>query len=181
MIWIWKYLNILHIPDFHVLLVSGFPCQNFLQKSKGTFLSREIEGQKVDLTCIIAAIAIVTLTSWRSIIYSAGTAYAVSVSLFILPGMNIPPPFSWITLSHPARKALWLSVSAKKYETWRGSITYIKHAHIHSPTHNTHTHTHNTQYLSLSHLTYFLHPGVLCTVSFSDYNILGKPIQVTQL
>lgn len=95
--------------------------------------------------------------------------------LFILPRMNIPPPFSWIALSHPARKTLWLSFSAEKYETRRGSLTYVKHTHIQAHAHTIRIRTHIHMHLCLSHLTYFLHSGVLCTVSFSDYNVQCKP------
>lgn len=43
---------------------------------------------------------------------------------------------------------------------------------------NVHTHTHTSMPILLN---LFLSSGVLSTVSFPDYNLLCKPIQVTQL
>ena len=59
----------------------AFYSKDLLWKSKGTILPRAIEGQRVDLTWIIMTTAIVTLTSWRSVIYFVGTVYAISASL----------------------------------------------------------------------------------------------------
>lgn len=93
----------------------AFHSKDLLWKSKGAFLPRAIEGQRVDLTWIIMTTAIVAhflkvcyILCWHCVCYFCFPCsfYLEWISLL---------PFPWIPAIHPARKALWFSFSAERY------------------------------------------------------------------
>lgn len=96
----------LHIPICmcHLFLIFH---SKIYKKSKGAFLSREIEGQRINFTCIIiTTTATVTLNSWRSIIYFPSTVYTVSASFVCFTWNEFPSFLSPGLVIHSARKAL---------------------------------------------------------------------------
>lgn len=119
--------NILSVFTYQICICHwflAFYSKNLIWKIKGDFFPRAVGGQKVDLTWITITTAIVTLTSWRSVIYSVGTVYSVSASFV---------HFTWNEYISPGFLLKGSVVLIFRWEILSSeSVTYVKYTHMHT-------------------------------------------------
>ena len=112
---IWKYLVCWHIPNLHVPPVPRFPLQKSPMKKRKCFPLKSdgrTEGRlnmdynnNSDSNSHFLKVSCTLLTL---------ICYVCSPCSFYTERISLPPVL-WIPATHPARKALWFSLSAEKY------------------------------------------------------------------